>query len=61
MPIETIIVLGPLLAAAFAGLLQKQIGDRVAMGVNHRLGSSCRSTVRGELRSIRLGAMRPSM
>ncbi|MEJ0024333.1 MAG: NADH-quinone oxidoreductase subunit L [Alphaproteobacteria bacterium] len=33
MPIETIIVLGPLLAAAFAGLLQKQIGDRVAMGV----------------------------
>ncbi len=38
-----IIVLGPLLAAAFAGLLQKQIGDRVAMAVT--TGAVCLSAV----------------
>jgi NADH-quinone oxidoreductase subunit L len=30
---EVLIVLGPLIAAAFAGLLQKQIGDRAAMAL----------------------------
>ncbi len=30
---EALIVLGPLFAAAFAGLLQRYIGDKVAMGV----------------------------
>jgi NADH-quinone oxidoreductase subunit L len=30
---EALIVLGPLIAAAFAGLLQRYIGERVAMGV----------------------------
>ncbi len=30
---EILIVLGPLFAAAFAGLLQKQIGDRLAMAI----------------------------
>ncbi|MGE0595178.1 MAG: NADH-quinone oxidoreductase subunit L, partial [Hyphomonadaceae bacterium] len=30
---EALLVLAPLFAAAFAGLLQKQIGDRAAMGV----------------------------
>jgi len=30
---EVLIVLGPLFAAAFAGLLQRYIGDKVAMGV----------------------------
>ena len=43
MPIETIIVLGPLVAAAFAGLLQKQIGDRVAMAVT--TGAVCLAAV----------------
>ena len=31
--VEPIIVLGPLVAAAIAGLLQKQIGDKVAMAI----------------------------
>ena len=30
---EVLIVVGPLLAAAFAGLLQRYIGDRVAMAI----------------------------
>jgi hypothetical protein len=30
---EVLIVLGPLFAAAFAGLLQRYIGDKVAMGI----------------------------
>ncbi|MBI3439688.1 MAG: NADH-quinone oxidoreductase subunit L [Proteobacteria bacterium] len=30
---EVLIVIGPLIAAAFAGLLQRQIGDRVAMAI----------------------------
>ena len=34
MPIEAIIVLGPLLGAFLAGVFQKQIGDRVAMGIS---------------------------
>jgi NADH:ubiquinone oxidoreductase subunit 5 (subunit L)/multisubunit Na+/H+ antiporter MnhA subunit len=30
---EVLIVLGPLIAAAFAGLLQRYIGDKIAMAV----------------------------
>jgi NADH-quinone oxidoreductase subunit L len=43
MPIEPIIVLGPLIAAAIAGLLQKQIGDKIAMAIT--TGMLCVSAV----------------
>jgi NADH-quinone oxidoreductase subunit L len=43
MQIEPIIVLGPLVAALIAGLLQKQIGDKVAMAIT--TGALCLSAV----------------